>query len=386
MGRKPKSAEVRARFFTARASGATLKQAAAAAGVSRTAGHYWLTQSGGVRPRSRRPRPPLRLSLDERETISRSLAQEMTFTAIAAELGRSVSTVSREVRRNIGPNGYRAARADRLAVARMARPRLGKLAEHPVLRSYVEDRLTECWSPRQISRRLEVDHPDDTTMRLSHETIYTSLFVQTKAVLRPQLTGQLRTRRVRRRPQRRMSLKRDAGRIKNMTPVSDRPSSARDRREPGHWEGDLIVGRYGRSHLVTLVERHSRYLLVLPIKDATSGTVITAVAQAFARLPDTMRKSLTWDRGVEMTRHTEFTDVTGIPVYFCEAYCPWQRGSNENTNGLLRQYFPKKTDLSIHTNEHVLKVVAELNSRPRAVLRWQTPFEVFSAASVALIA
>ena len=217
MGRKPKSAEVRARFFTARASGATLKQAAAAAGVSRTAGHYWLTQSGGVRPRSRRPRPPLRLSLDERETISRSLAQEKTFTAIAAELGRSVSTVSREVRRNIGPNGYRAARADRLAVARMARPRLGKLAEHPVLRSYVEDRLTECWSPRQISRRLEVDYPDDTTMRLSHETIYTSLFVQTKAVLRPQLTGQLRTRRVRRRPQRRMSLKRDAGRIKNMT-------------------------------------------------------------------------------------------------------------------------------------------------------------------------
>jgi IS30 family transposase len=158
-----------------------------------------------------------------------------------------------------------------------------------------------------------------------------------------------------------MSLKRDTGRIKDMMPVSARPISALDRRQPGHWEGDLIVGRYGRSHLVTLVERHSRYLLVLPITDATSATVITAVAQAFARLPDTMRKSLTWDRGVEMTRHTEFSDSTGIPVYFCDAYCPWQRGSNENSNGLLRQYFPKKTDLSIHTGEHVQKVVAELN-------------------------
>jgi IS30 family transposase len=386
VGRKPKSAEVRARFFTARASGATLKQAAAAAGISRTAGHYWLAQSGGVRPRTKQPRPALRLSLDERETISRGLAQRKTFTAIAAELGRSVSTVSREVRRNSGPNGYRAARADRLAIARTARLRPGKLADHPLLRGYVEDKLTECWSPRQISRRLDLDHPEDPTMRVSHETIYTSLFVQTKAVLRPELTAQLRTRRVRRRPQRRMSITRDTGRIKDMTPVSARPVSALDRREPGHWEGDIVVGRYGRSHLVTLVERHSRYLLVLPIKDATSGTVITAVAQAFARLPDTMRNSLTWDRGVEMTRHAEFSWATGIPVYFCDAYCPWQRGSNENSNGLLRQYFPKKTDLSIHTAEHVLKVAAELNSRPRAILGWQTPFEVFSAASVAMIA
>jgi transposase, IS30 family len=386
MGRKPKSAEVRARFFTARASGATLREAAAAAGISRTAGHYWLAQSGGVRPRARRPRPALRLSLEEREAISRGLAQSKTLTAIAEQLGRSVSTVSREVRRNSGPNGYRAARADRLAMTRTARPRWGKLAEHRVLREYVEDKLTRCWSPRQISRRLLLDHPDDPTMRVSHETIYTSLFVQTKALLRTELTTNLRSRRVRRRPQRRVNPHRDAGRIKDITPVSARPVEALDRRQPGHWEADLLVGRYGRSHLVTLVERLSRYLLVLPVTDATSATVTAAVAQAFRRLTDPMRKTLTWDRGTEMTRHAQFTSATGIPVYFCDAYCPWQRGSNENTNGLLRQYFPKKTDLSLHTEAQVLKVVAELNSRPRQVLNWQTPLEVFTAASVAMIA
>jgi IS30 family transposase len=185
MGRKPKPAEVRAVFFTARASGATLREAAAAAGVCRTTGHYWLAQSGGARPRLVRPRPPLRLSLDEREAISRGLAARKTFTTIAAELGRAVTTITREVARNSGPNGYRAVRADRLAVARTARPRAGKLADHPALRAVVEDKLTLCWSPRQISRHLERTYPHDPTMRVSHETIYTSLFVQAKGVLRP---------------------------------------------------------------------------------------------------------------------------------------------------------------------------------------------------------
>jgi IS30 family transposase len=204
--------------------------------VSRTAGHYWLAQSGGVRPRARRPRPALRLSLEERETISRGLAQKKTLTAIAAELGRAVSTVSREVRRNSGPNGYRAARADRLAVARTARTRPGKLAEHPVLRGYVEDMLALCWSPRQISRRLLLEFPDDSSMRISHETIYTSLFVQSKAVLRTELTKHLRTRRVRRRPQRRVSTEATTRRVPAMTPISARPIAVLDRREPGHWE------------------------------------------------------------------------------------------------------------------------------------------------------
>ncbi len=386
MGRKPKPVEVRVKFFAARASGATLRQAAAAAGVSRTAGHYWLAQSGGVRPRATRPRPLLRLSSDEREVISRGLAQKKTLTAIAGELGRSVSTVSREVARNVGPNGYRAARADRLATARTARPRAGKLAVDPTLRRYVEDKLSSCWSPQQISRRLSVDFPDDESMRVSHETIYTSLFVQTKAILPGELTARLRTRRVRRRPHRQVNPAAGTRHIQQMTPISARPLEVLDRGEHGHWEGDLLVGRYGRSHLVTLVERHSRYLLVLPLNDATSATVITAIADAFARLPETMRKTLTWDRGVEMTRHAEFTSASGIPVYFCNAYCPWQRGSNENTNELLRQYFPKKTDLSLHSPEHLLSVVTEINDRPRRVLRWQTPHEVFQAAAVALIA
>ena len=240
MGRKPKSAEVRAKFFTARASVATLKQAVAAAGVSKTTGHYWLTQSGGVRPRVRRPQSPLRLSLEERETISRGLAQKKTLTAIAGELGRSVSTVSRELARNSGPNGYRAARADRLAVLRISRPRSGKLADDPRLRRYVEEKLRLSWSPQQISRRLIIDHPHDGSMRVSHETIYTSLFVQTKAVLDTQLTSQLRTRRVRRRPQRRVLLRSQSRRIPDMVPISQRPDSVLDRAVPGHWEGDLV--------------------------------------------------------------------------------------------------------------------------------------------------
>lgn len=386
MGRKPKSAEVRARFFTARASGATLRQAVAAAGVSKTTGHYWLTQSGGVRPRARKPRPGLRLSLEERETISRGLAAKRTLTAIACELGRPVSTVSREVERNSGLNGYRAARADRLAVLRTARPRAGKLANNAVLRGYVEEKLRLRWSPQQISRRLRMDHPDDAALRVSHETIYTSLFVQATAVLPTELTGQLRTRRVRRRPHRRVSLRSESRRIPEMVPISQRPTSVLDRSNPGHWEGDLLVGRYGRSHLVTLVERHSRYLLVLPINDATTISVVGVVTAAFQQLPVIMRRSLTWDRGVEMTRHAAFTASTGVPVYFCDAYCPWQRGSNENSNGLLRQYFPKKTDLPVHDPDRVLAVATELNHRPRQALGWHTPHEVFSAASVAIIA
>jgi IS30 family transposase len=386
VGRKPMSAEIRARFFRARASGATLRQAAAAAGVSRTTGHYWLAQSGGVRPRLRRPRPALRLSLEEREAISRGLAAGWTLTAIAADLGRSTSTVSREVARNSGVNGYRAARAERLAVARTARPRAGKLAADPVLRRYVEDKLALCWSPAQISRRLTAEFPDDLAMRVSPETIYTSLFVQAKGVLRPELTGNLRTRRVRRRPHRRISVNGRRSRIPDLVPISLRPASAVDRREPGHWEGDLLVGRYGRSHLITLVERHSRYLMVLPIRDASSGSVVTALCRAFDLLPPTMARTLTWDRGPEMTRHREFSMHTRIPVFFCDAYSPWQRGSNENMNGLLRQYFPKKTDLSLHTADAVQAVVDQLNHRPRQALRWQTPNEVYHAALVAMIA
>ena len=312
--------------------------------------------------------------------LFRSLAQKKTLTAIAGELGRSVPTVSREVARNSGPNGYRAARADRLAVLRTSRPRPGKLADDPTLRRYVEERLRLRWSPQQISRRLIIDHPHDGSMRVSHETIYTSLLCRpSRAGYRADFASA--NRRVRRRPQRRVLPRSQSRRIPDMVPISQRPDSVLDRTVPGHWEGDLLVGRYGRSHMVTLVERHSRYLLVLPLLDATTLTVVAAVTAAFQQLPPTMRRSLTWDRGVEMTRHADFTAATGIPVYFCDAYCPWQRGSNENSNGLLRQYFPKKTDLSRHDADHVHAVVNELNTRPRQSLGWQTPHEVLSCVT-----
>jgi transposase, IS30 family len=214
-------------------------------------------------------------------------------------------------------------------VLRAGEPRPGKLADDPRLRRYVEEKLRLRWWPQQISRRLIIDHPHDGSMRVSHETIYTSLFVQSKAVLKTELTLHLRTRRVRRRPQRRVLPRSQSRRIPDMVSISQRPDSVLDRTVPGHWEGDLLVGRYGRSHMVTLVERHSRYLLVLPLLDATTRTVVAAVTAAFQQLPPTMGRSLTWDRGVEMVRHADFTAATGITVYFCDAYCPWQRGSNE---------------------------------------------------------
>jgi IS30 family transposase len=386
MGRLPKPVEVRVAFFTARASGATLKQAAAAAGISRTAGHYWLAQSGGVRPRRRSPRPALRLSLDEREAISRGLAQRKTLTAIAAEIGRSVSTVSREVARNSGPNGYRAARADRLATAARRAPARGSSPTTPALRAWVEDKLAQYWSPRQISRRLVMEFPDDAAMRVCHETIYTSLFVHSKRTLGGELTRCLRTGRVRRRPRRRVSAAVRRAEVFDRLSIHDRPAAVLDRTVAGHWEGDLLVGRYGRSHIATLVERRSRYLLALPLPDATSPTVVAVLAAAFAGLPGPLRRTLTWDRGMEMTRHAEFSVLSGMPVYFCDAYSPWQRGSNENTNGLLRQYFPKKSDLSLTSPEQLLEIVQELNNRPRQALGWKTPTEVLHGTGVAMTA
>jgi IS30 family transposase len=384
VGRHPKSAEIRGRFWRARASGATLREAAAAAGISKTAAHYWLKESGGLRPRARRPESALRLSLGEREEISRGLASGMTLTAIAAGLGRAVSTVSREVRRNSGPKGYRAVRAQRLAQARTARPRPPKLAGNDRLRRVVEGWLAQRWSPEQITGRLKVDYPDDLTMRVSHETIYTSLFVQAKKGLPGELTVHLRTRRVRRRPQRRVASK--PQRIKDMVPIQQRPPEADDRLVAGHWEGDLIVGRGNQSYVGTLVERTSRFLILLhlPGGGGTDG-VLTALFAAVRRLPPTVWRSITWDRGIEMTRHLDFTRDTGVPVFFCAARSPWQRGTNENTNGLLRQYLPKGTDLFEHTPAQLQVIADALNNRPRRTLGWQTPHEVMTR-SVALVA
>ncbi len=272
----------------------------------------------------------------------------MTLTAIAAQIGLSPSTVSREVKRNSALTGYRAVRADRLAQARTAQPRLPKLAIQPELRTEVEKRLAERWSPQQISRRLAIDFPDDPSMRVSHETIYTSLFMQAKGGLPGQLTVHLRTRRVRRRPHRRVFV--GPRRIGNMVHISQRPAEVALRIVAGHWEGDLVVGQRGGSHVGTLVERSSRYLVLLHLPDgAGTDSVINALIAAIEGMPRVLRKSVTWDWGIEMTRHLRFSEVTGVPVFFCDARSPRQRGTNENTNGLLRQYLPKGSDLTIHS-------------------------------------
>jgi transposase, IS30 family len=330
MGRRPKSAEVRARFWSARASGATLREATRAAGVSKTTGHYWLRDSGGSRPRTRRPRPALRLSLAEREEISRGLAVGLTLTAIAQCLGRSVSTISREVARNSSPRGYRAVQADRLAEARTRRPKPAKLAADATLRAHVEQRLAKRWSPQQISARLRHDFPHDPRMRVSHETIYTSLFVQARGALRGELTACLRSGRVRRRPQRRVLF--PPQRIRDKLMISQRPVEVAERVVAGHWEGDLIVGKANESFVGTLVERTTRLLVLLHLPNGPSeDQVIAALAAKLAPLPAMLRRSVTWDQGIEMVNHTRFTRETGVPVYFAEARSPWQRGSNENT-------------------------------------------------------
>jgi transposase, IS30 family len=378
MGRRPKSAEVRARFWSARASGATLREAARAAGVSRTTGHYWLRDSGGSRPRARRPRPALRLSLAEREEISRGLAAGLTLTAIAHGLGRSPSTVSREVARNRGPRGYRAVAADRLAEARTRRPKPAKLAIDAVLRAHVEHRLAQRWSPQQISARLVQEFPDDPRMRVSHETIYTSLFVQARGALRGELTVYLRTRRVRRRPQRRVLF--PPQRIRDKVMISQRPPEVADRVVAGHWEGDLIVGKANKSFVGTLVERSTRFVVLLHLPSGPSDDqVIAALAAKIAPLPASLRRSVTWDQGIEMVNHARFTRDTGVPVYFAEARSPWQRGCNENTNGLLRQYLPKGTDLRLHSEGDLDAIAQALNDRPRQTLGWRTPSEAFTA-------
>jgi IS30 family transposase len=246
------------------------------------------------------------------------------------------------------------------------------------LRAVVEEGLARRWSPQQISRRLVDSFPDDPSMRVSHETIYTSLFVQAKRGLPGQLSVHLRTRRVARRPQRRLSV--GPPRIKDMTPIGERPVEVSERRVLGHWEGDLIVGRHGRSHVGTIVERATRYVVLVHLPEgAGTDSVVEALSQAVEQLPAELRRSVTWDRGIEMTRHKAFTGRTHMPVYFCDARSPWQRGLSENTNGLLRQYLPKSTDLSVHGAAGLNTVAAELNNRPRRALNWKTPHEVMTA-------
>lgn len=336
-----------------------------------------MRDSGGMPPRWKE-RSPLRLSLEDREEISRGLTAGASFAAIARGLGRSTSTVSREVNSNGGRDGYRAVAADRAAYAAARRSRPTVFETTPRLQGYVEARLKLKWSPEAISERLKKDFPDDEEMRVSHETIYQALFVQSRGGLRKELTKSLRSGRTRRRPHRRSTVAK-RGRISNMTMISERPAEVTDRAVPGHWEGDLIIGKNQASAIGTLVERSFRLTLLLHLANGrTTDEVTAAIQRQITTLPDQLVKSITWDQGAELAGHVGFTVATGIPVYFCDPHSPWQRGTNENTNGLLRQYFPKGTDLSVYTQDDLDAVAAELNGRPRRVLDFLTPSEAFT--------
>ena len=330
----------------------------------------------------RRPVPPrewscLRLSFAEREEISRGIAEGLSLRSIAEGLGRSPSTVCREVSSNGGRGRYRAVAAHRSSRIRAKRPKPMKLETCPRLRAVVEAKLDGWWSPLQISRWLPVAYPHDEEMRVSHETIYQSLFVQGRGALRKELWQCLRTGRATRRPQGQAASTK--GQIRDMVMISQRPAEVEDRAVPGHWEGDLIMGNH-KSSIGTLVERWSRYVMLFKPEDNTAEAVRIALTDTVQQLPEHLWKSLTWDQGSEMAQHSTFTIDTGIQIYFCDPKSPWQRGSNENTNGLLRQYFPKGTDLSVVTDDQLAAAAHGLNSRPRQTLNWMTPSQKLAEA------
>lgn len=373
-GRRLSAAE-RSEIRTRVAAGQTHWEVAEAVGCSTKTVQRLLVKTGGLASRSR-PRSPHRLSLAEREEISRGLRAGESYRAIARRLGRAPSTVSREVAAHGSRTGYRAWRGERRAFQAARRPKVPRLVRNDRLRAEVERRLAQRWSPEQIARRLALDHPDDPAMRVSHETIYRSLFVQTRGALRKELTACLRSGRTRRRPHGRVA---GAGRLRDMVSISERPAEVEDRAVPGHWEGDLLMGRAGRSAIGTLVERKSRYVLLFELPEGrTASCVCRALSERMATFPEQLRQTLTWDQGKEMAQHLRFTIETGIPVYFCDPRSPWQRGTNENTNGLLRQYFPRNMDLSEPCQEELDRVARELNSRPRETLGWRKPCEVLS--------
>ena len=337
-----------------------------------------------LRVMRRRPAPEpvrsrLRLSLTEREEISRGLAGGESLRAIARRLGRASSTVAREVAANGGCRRYRACRADKAAVARMRRPKTSKLAACPRLRTAVEAKLELRWSPQQISGWLVETFPDDPEMRVSHETIYLSLYVQSRGALRKELTRYLRQGHGSRRPHGRHASN-GQGQLGGTLNIRERPAEANDRAVPGHWEGDLLMGK--RMHaMATLVERTSRFVMLIALPNGHAADVVAdALAAKILELPEQLRRSLTWDQGKEMADHARFTINTGVQVYFCDPRSPWQRGSNENTNGLLRQYFPKRTEIAHYTQADLDAVAAQLNGRPRQTLGWKTPSESLDLA------
>ena len=330
-----------------------------------------LLPCGGIAPAARR-RSRLSLTLAEREDISRGIASDSSIREIARLLKRSASTVSREVARHGGRPAYRAHDADRRAWVSALRPKRCLLAGNRRLREVVASKLILDWSPEQISGWLKTRYPEDESMRVSHETIYRSLFIQARGVLKKELIAHLRSKRRIRRSRHSRASGHRRGQIVDAISIRERPAEIEDRAIPGHWEGDLIGGTKN-SHIATLVERHSRFVALVKVPSKDTDTVVAALSRHVRKLPASLRRSLTWDRGLEMAKHKSFTVATNVKVYFCDPQSPWQRGSNENTNGLLRQYFPKRTDLSVHTQAELDKVALRLNQRPRKTLGFETP-------------
>lgn len=361
--------------------GDTAVQISAELGGDKETVTWRVARAGGLRPR-RRQRAPQHLTLAEREEISRGVAQRESLRAIARRLGRPPSTISHEVQRHGGPAQYRASVADAQAWDRARRPKRGRLAVSPRLRRRVEAKLRADWAPQQIAAWLQATYPDDPTMHVSHETIYQALYVQARGALKRGLVAHLRRGQRYRRPRASARATRGPGQLVDIVRIAERPPSADARAMPGHWEGDLLIGKRG-TQIVTLVERQSRFVLLERVPTADSATVVAALTRRIQRLPAHLKQSLTWDRGKEMAQHQQFTLATEVQVYFCDPQSPWQRGSNENTNGLLRQYFPKGTDLSQVSQQQLNAVANKLNTRPRQTLKWKTPADVL-AASVAL--
>ena len=330
-------------------------------------------KNGGIVPRERK-RAAGALSLLDREEISRGIAGGLSFRKIASGLNRPPSTIGREVTRNGGRERYRATEAERRAWDQALRPKQCRLRQNKRLREIVAEKLSGNWSPEQISGWLKKEFPADKTMQLSHETIYRSLFIQARGVLKKELTLHLRSKRQIRRSKSAPSKRAVRGQIIDAVSISERPAEAEDRAVPGHWEGDLISGSKN-THIATLVERSSRFVMLVKVAGKDTESVVLALTKQVRKLPTELRRSLTWDRGGEMASHKKFTVATNVNVYFCDPSSPWQRGSNENTNGLLRQYFPKGTDLSIHSQAHLNKVAKELNQRPRKTLAFYCPAE-----------
>lgn len=352
--------------------------------IGRALGRFHSTLSravrstGGFTPPIHK-RNPRALSLAEREEVSRGISAGRTASQIAEQLGRSASTVCREISRNGGRGSYRAAVADSQAWVRAQRPKPCKLAMHGRLRRLVAAKLRLEWSPEQISGWLKETFADDEGMQVSHETIYRSLFIQARGVLKKELMNHLRSKRVSRHSRHASINGQHRGQIVDAVPIRERPAEVEDRAVPGHWEGDLIEGS-SNTAIATLVERHSRFTMLVKVTGKDTRSVTAALSKQIRKLPIELRRSLTWDRGLEMAHHKAFTVATNVQVYFCDPKSPWQRGSNENTNRLLRQYFPKRTDLSVHSQTELNRVARRLNGRPRKTLDFKTPADRLEAA------